>query len=101
MTPFKTPHKEEIPSLVSGFRKRAGKPKGMPAPQDVRSTKARYVPKALPRRAILSEQKKLEDYDARTLAIFEGLDMAGVDMELLILAYNDKGINLEKFRLYT
>ena len=101
MTPFKTPHKEEITSLVSGFRKRAGKPKGMPAPQDVRSTKARYVPKALPRRANPSEQKKLEDYDARTLAIFEGLDIAGVDMELLILAYSDQGFNMEKFRLYT
>lgn len=71
-TPFASPPKEELSALVSNFRKRAAAPKRVATPVDIRSGLARYVPKSLPRRANPSEQKKLDDYDGRTKAIYCG-----------------------------
>lgn len=100
-TPFFTPQKEELKELAGGFRKKAAAPKRVAEFKEIRSELARYVPKSLPRRANPSEQKKLDDYDSRTKAIYEGLVVADISMDITNLVYDGREINDEKFKLYT
>ena len=97
---FKTPKLRDLAPDLESFRKKAARPKEVALPK--KGEVPPYIPKAFPRRANPSDQKKLDDYFNRARVVFESFVVAGVKMDLVSLVIDSTGdIDDHKFKVYT